>query len=117
MPYCNKCKHIVGWVEASGLCPKHDRIKNSTEVPTKPGYYKFVKINEEYRWIEVVSFCGNHSELVDGGEIAEAAGSIFLYDDFWRMESWHSSTLNISCKGNEDEEITALLGKPIKEHY
>jgi len=81
------------------------------------GTWKFVKVNDEYRWTPV-DYWGSlsHKDLVDEGEIAQAAGLIFLYEHDWKMECAYSTSLNVSCKGNEKEEISAFLGLPEKEY-
>jgi len=81
------------------------------------GVWKFVKVNGEYRWIENLVFDEGHASLVDKGETAESAGLIFIFKDFWRMEDSYSSTLKVGCKGDEREEISALLGLPHRDKY
>ncbi len=79
--------------------------------------WKFVRVNGEYRWVEVDILSPGHASLVQEGETAEAAGTLYLYPDFWRMTDPYSSTLKIGAKPSHYYEITELLGKPHRSRY
>ena len=96
---------------------------NATLKPDKPSVYKFVKVNGEYRFIESTAFSGNHTDLVDDGETATAAGTIFIAGDenenmlYFKMYEYYSMTLKVSCKGGEEKEIAELLGLEEKSKW
>jgi len=90
---------------------------HTTNIPTE-GTWKFVKVNGEYRWIEVDMWGGGqHKEAVNDGETAEAAGTINIFDNYWRMVDSYSMTLKIGITMTTKDEITSLLNKPEKERY
>ena len=92
-------------------------MKYTTETP-KEGTWKFVKVSGEYRWIKMPMWGGHsHKDAVNEGEIAEAAGLIGVFEDYWRMMETYSMTLKIGTTMITKDEITALLNKPGKERF
>jgi len=92
-------------------------MKYTTDIP-KEGTWKFVKVNGEYRWIEVGMWnAGQHKDAVKEEERPEAAGTINIFNDYWRMIETYSMTLKIGTTMTTKDEITSLLNKPGKERY
>jgi hypothetical protein len=79
------------------------------------GVFKFVKVNGEYRFGDSELSIG-HVDMVDvqEGEKAVAAGTILLFDAYWRLEDSYSTTLRIGCGDEEVEELKALIARPNK---
>jgi len=73
--------------------------------------YKFVKVAGTYRFIEVVFYGPVHRDLVSEEETPQAAGTIILAPDYWRMSDWYSSTLRIGCSGEEETELQTLIDR------
>lgn len=84
-------------------------ILTATLKEIKP--YKFVKVGGEYRFIEVTFYGPAHKDLVAEDEEPQAAGTIMLAPDYWRMNDWHSSTLRIGCGGEEEAELQQLINR------
>ncbi len=84
------------------------------------GFYKFVKIYGEYRFIDCseVSFW-THLDLVTPEEYdsVESAGSISVFSGYWKVASSYSDSLmsrlkdkNFACFGQKDvDELKKLL--------
>ena len=76
------------------------------------GLWKFVRIGTEYRFCDAAF--GNHAELLDKGEVADAAGIFSLFAGHYiRMEDW-SETLKTSYTGREMNELSFMLNLPVK---
>jgi hypothetical protein len=75
--------------------------------PDELGVWKFVKVNGEYRWI-ANSF--EHRQCVEDGETAEAAGTVSLYPEDWKLFQSYSTTLKIGCHEAECDEVSEILG-------
>jgi len=78
-----------------------------TETPTD-GVWKFVRVNGEYRWINGMR---NHSDVMEKGEIAETAGTVFIFQSQKRayMESGYSTTLKVSADDEDYKELRKLF--------
>lgn len=78
--------------------------------PTKPGIYKFVRVNGAYRFCSVMN---QHSDLVATGEEAESAGIVMIFDTSWRFGDFnYSSTLRVGTDENDEPALTKIIGKP-----
>lgn len=86
-----------------------DAILAATRTTVKS--YKFVKVSGEYRFIEVAFYGPAHRDLVSEDEEPQAAGTIMLAPDYWRMSDWYSSTLRIGCSGEEETELQQLIDR------
>lgn len=80
----------------------------------REGFIKFVRVNNLYRFIHGLLY---HSHLVKEGEKPQSAGTIFLFDDHWRIEDWHSSTLNIQCTEEDIENLKQIFDVPYLDNY
>lgn len=76
--------------------------------------YKFVKVNEQYRFLDNSD---KHSSVVQEGETAEAAGTIFEYKDRWKLYQSYSSTLQIGCGEEHIKELEPIIGKSFKDEW
>ena len=58
------------------------------------GYFKFVKVGNEYRFINPV-FGGGHMSIVDESEYDEVdgAGGILLFENYWTVAENYSMSL------------------------
>lgn len=74
----------------------------------KDGCIKFVKVNGSFRFIDAMSDL-RHVDIVFKGEEAQAAGVLFLFKDYWRMESTYSETLKVQCGQTEVDELKKLI--------
>ena len=75
------------------------------------GAYKFVKVNGEYRFSNVLTNV-SHRNMVFSNEKAESAGIIGVNEDDWTIIDSYSMTLKISFDDKDEEMLTKLLGKP-----
>lgn len=75
------------------------------------GIMKFVKVNNEYRFVD-----GNyaHCTLAAEGEVAESAGTFFIFPDYLRIEDSYSSTLRIGARDEDWEHVRQVFGRPLK---
>lgn len=74
--------------------------------------YKFVKVNGQYRFFPVEI---KHSQAVEPGETAEAAGLVIEGNNGWKFESTYSTTLQIGSGQTELEELEQIIGKPYND--
>jgi hypothetical protein len=82
------------------------------EISKKEGLYKFVKVNDKYRFVG--GTFGSHSELVDDGEKATSAGSIWISQKYWKLCTNYSSTLKVRCAFDEVEHLGKLFSVPFE---
>jgi hypothetical protein len=81
--------------------------------------YKWARVNGDFRFIHYI-YGEQHTMLVDEGEEATSAGNITMNDDFWRMPSRGSMTLNVGCSSEDEialEETLAAAGREFKPPY
>ncbi len=83
--------------------------EHKTALEKREGYLKFVKDNGLYRFIHGLF---SHKVLVKDGEKAESAGTIFLFKNHWRIEDWHSSTLEIKYTNEDVENLKQIFDVP-----
>lgn len=78
--------------------------------------YKFVKVDGSFRFVEIEGFlfCPAHADLVEEDETAECAGNIRVVGHEWHMLQWYSQTLKIHATPEDADDLTALLGRPLK---
>lgn len=80
----------------------------------KGGVYKFVRLsNEQFIFTLVGHSSLEHRQLVQEGETAVAAGTIYLFADSWRISDHYSSTLQLGTT----KEATAALKQLIARKY
>jgi len=85
---------------------------------TPGGVFKFVRICEEYRFIEITMlWTPKHSELVADGELPQSAGMISIWPDCWEMKDTYSSTLKIGATEIDYEMMTQKLGRQEKTRW
>jgi len=88
---------------------------------TKPpavGYYKFVKVNDEYRFIEASdNFHASHKDCINDGDKATSAGTIGIRADHWTFYDVSSMSLRVGMSEADNRNLTNLLGKPYKDRY
>jgi len=79
------------------------------ETPTD-GVWKFVRVNGQYHWLAGMD---NHSDVVDKGEKAEAAGTVFVFKDqkLARMESRWSTSLGIGTDAKTHRYLSYLFSE------
>ncbi len=75
-----------------------------------PGSYKYVCVNGEYRFAE--STWKYHKDLVRPGEVAQSAGSIFVFEHGWRINDGWSSSLKIGQSSTDQAELQKIINKP-----
>jgi hypothetical protein len=91
----------------------------------EPGLYKFVVIGfydvDEVihkKEIRIFDHSKRHSTQVKKGELAASAGSIAVFDTYWKMYQSYSLTLNVGCDDLVIPWLTEILGFPYKsEHF
>lgn len=59
--------------------------------------YKFVEVNNEFRFLELNIMCEKHSQMVNAGEKATAAGVITLYGSC--VQAWASVRMQMPGVG------------------
>ena len=82
------------------------------EISKQEGLYKFVKVNGEYRFIG--GTFGYHVELVQDGEKATSAGSIWISEKYWKLCTNYSTTLKVHCAFDETDHLAKLFTIPFK---
>jgi hypothetical protein len=81
--------------------------------------YKWARVDGNFRFIHFV-FHEQHTMLVVEGEKATSAGNITMNDDFWRMPSRGSMTLNVGCSSEDETALEKVLldaGREFKPPY
>ncbi len=87
-------------------------------IPPTFGYYKFVCVNGEYRFIEAQeNMWASHKDCITEGEIASTAGTIGIQKDHWTVYDVSSMSLKVGMTETDYHRITELLGKPYKSRY
>ena len=77
------------------------------------GIYKFVKVNGNFRFVDVSGFFPpGHVDLVDEGETAESAGTVRITHKDWEMLDWQSSTLKVHATPDDADALWRLLARP-----
>lgn len=77
--------------------------------PQLPGSYKFVRVNDEYRFCHTQEI---HCSLLKIGEKAQSAGNIHVFEDHWNFGSLNYSTsLKIGSDSLDIEKLTDIIGK------
>lgn len=77
--------------------------------PQLTGCYKFVRVKGEYRFCSLED---EHKSLVQGWEEAESAGTIAVFDEFWRFGAFNYSTsLRMGTDSLDQEKLTDIIGK------
>lgn len=74
------------------------------------GYYKWVCVNGRYRFAHGEIF--SHSDLVAVDETALSAGSVFVFENGWRINESYSSTLKVGMKDDDAENLQKIINKP-----
>lgn len=78
----------------------------------KPGAYKYVKVNDEYRFAGIFA---EHSSLIKEGESAQSAGTIGIHEaGHWRYLDRWSMSLKIGSQDSDIEALAALIGLPMR---
>lgn len=85
------------------------------EVVGDPGYYKVVKVGEQWRFSKVGLLGGTHQTCVDIGETALSACDINVYEGWFWFASLSSSTLKVYLSAEDEEELELFLGIPVKQ--
>lgn len=82
-------------------------------------FYKWVLVDGEYRFIEVLLFGETHAMLLNSGETATDAGSIDVYPDYWINRGYGSTTAACGCSSEAIEALAQLLAETGRnlEHY
>ena len=88
----------------------------------KNGVYKFIEISGEFRFCQVQPFLDNNSHrslLKDSEEASQlqSAGTIAVFDSFWKMYEWGSSSLCIQCNESIIPKLSEIIGKEFKNEY
>ena len=84
--------------------------KHPVREKLESGIYKFVRVDGEYRFVEVAFHCPNHSDMVGKNEIADSAGTVSISANYWKLVDGYSSTLKLCCN-DEITELTEMLGR------
>lgn len=98
-----------------------DKLLTPDEMKTDEGgcIYKFVKLSTgEWRfWRGGTSSCASHSNMVNEGEKAVAAGAVGYGYTCFRLVQSYSSTLGVAIGEADAEELQKLLGLPLNNNY
>jgi hypothetical protein len=79
------------------------------------GYFKYVRVGDEFRFMEGVVIGLTHSGL-QGTDTASGAGWLKTYPDGMFIEGY-SLTLNMGPGPGDEELLSELLGLPIKDRW
>lgn len=83
----------------------------------KPGLYKFVCVGDhDFRFFDNDE---SHDQQVNESEktIVTQAGTVAVFETYWKLYSNHSLSLNIHCDFSVIPRLTRLIGKPYKEAH
>lgn len=58
-----------------------------------------------------------HSSLLNESETAETAGTISVFDTYWRLASSYSTTLKVGADNADLDSLTKLLDRPMAGPY
>jgi hypothetical protein len=83
-----------------------------------PGeFYKFVRVDGEYRFAQIGFHCPDHRHLVGNSETADAAGMISVYPNRWQLKDRYSKTLELGCGFDDIQDLTELLQREGKDSW
>jgi len=86
----------------------------------KKGLYKFIEVLGEFRFYEVDPCAlGNHRSLLKESESrsdVQSAGTLAIFDSYWRMYDWGSSSLHLNggWNGSVVSRLNEIIGKEFR---
>ena len=80
-------------------------------------WYKFVRVDGEYRFAEIEYHCPDHKHLVGNDEKADVAGTISIRSDCWQLQDGFSSTLKLGCGFDDIQDLTQLLQRKGRDRW
>jgi hypothetical protein len=84
--------------------------------PAESQVYKFIRIGDEYRFSLVDFHCPSHFSLFGDDEAADAAGTISISSDFWRLMRpsmiFKTGSFKLLCSNDDVERLSILLERP-----
>jgi hypothetical protein len=87
----------------------------------KNGLYKFIEVLGEFRFYEVQPWgSGGHKSLLNVSEDSsdvQSAGTLAIFDSYWRIYDWGSNSLNLNAGRNESVilRLSQVIGKEFRE--
>ena len=82
----------------------------------KNGLYKFIEISGEFRFCEVEDalIVVTHKSLLKDSENrsqVQSAGTIAVFDSYWRIYDWFSTSLSVGCNESVIPKLTEIIGR------
>jgi hypothetical protein len=89
-----------------------------------PGLYKFVVIgsydvdnDSHHRELRVFDHNFIHKSQVKEGERAISAGTVGVFDTYWKIIDGYSTSLNVGYDALDIPLLTEILGVPFQSEY
>lgn len=100
-------RHDMNW---SNIC-RHVNLTSARKQLVPEGYIKWICINGEYRFGKSDDCTTSHKDLLKDGEIATSAGSVFVFEDTWRVYESGSTTLKIGMHEQDVINLQKLINR------
>ena len=81
------------------------------------GYWKFVCVKGQYRFVDATGFYTSHGDAVKEGEVGTSAGTISIRGKTWQVEDTKSTSLNLHMDGNDYTALNALLKRELVSRW